>query len=89
MDWGAPFQWLIDQFKTLLHELGLDIWDGLLSVVDFVVNMLPANFGASWPTVMSLPADLLGLLGALGIWQAFGILGSAYLLRIPIGLILR
>lgn len=89
MDWGAPFQWLIDNLVQLLRDFGLWVWDGLLSVVDAVLFAFPASFFHGLSPLSTIPADILGLFGYVGGWTALGILGGAYVLRIPLGFFLR
>jgi len=89
MDWGNPFSWLVDQLVTILKNFGLWLFDQILSMVDVVLSSFPSTFFDGLQPLSSVPADILGVFGALGGWTCLGILASAYVLRIPLGFFLR
>src|SRR4030065_2530021 len=76
-DWAASF--------------GLWIFDGLLSIVDVALSTLPipqALQDWSFANIFNgLPADLLSVLGYIGIPEVLAILSGAFLLRLTLRLI--
>jgi ABC-type proline/glycine betaine transport system permease subunit len=89
-DWlQAAFQWLLDGLLYLLKFVAYTLLDGLLSVVEAVLNTIDFssvvfNYAAAWS---HLPDQLIWLINALGLPQCFTILGSAYLIRLLLNLI--
>lgn len=86
---GAAFAWLLAEFTTVGHNVALWVWDQLLSVVDFAVSLVPAGTLTTLPSISTLPADILGVFGYIGGWEAMGIISTALILRIPLGYVLK
>jgi len=86
---ASALAWFLSQFTTVGKNLFLWVYDQLLSVVDFVLSLVPAGTLTGLPSISTLPADILGLFGAIGGWQSLGIIATALILRIPLGFILK